>query len=39
VGVLAQAKGVKVLQPFIIGLSGAILITWLGLPRVKFSSE
>ncbi|KAJ5320640.1 hypothetical protein PENANT_c033G09125 [Penicillium antarcticum] len=39
VGVLAQAKGVKVLQPFIIALSGAILITWLGLPRVKFSSE
>ncbi|KAJ5864107.1 Major facilitator superfamily domain general substrate transporter [Penicillium soppii] len=35
VGVLAQAKGVKVLQPFIIGLSGAILITWLGLPRVS----
>ncbi|KAJ9481891.1 hypothetical protein VN97_g11564 [Penicillium thymicola] len=34
VGVLAQAKGVKVLQPFIIALSGAILITWLGLPRV-----
>ncbi|KAJ6094508.1 hypothetical protein N7467_002021 [Penicillium canescens] len=39
VGVLAQAKGVKVLQPFIIALSGAILITWLGLPRVKFSRE
>ncbi|KAJ5756912.1 uncharacterized protein N7511_007094 [Penicillium nucicola] len=39
VGVLAQAKGVKVLQPFIIALSGAILLTWLGLPRVKFSSE
>ncbi|KAJ5365002.1 Major facilitator superfamily domain general substrate transporter [Penicillium concentricum] len=35
VGVLAQAKGVKVLQPFIIALSGAILITWLGLPRVS----
>ncbi|KAJ5786975.1 Major facilitator superfamily domain general substrate transporter [Penicillium paradoxum] len=35
VGVLAQAKGVKVLQPFIIALSGAILVTWLGLPRVS----
>ncbi|CAG8285795.1 unnamed protein product [Penicillium salamii] len=35
VGVLAQAKGVQVLQPFIIGLSGAILIAWLGLPRVS----
>ncbi|KAJ5322034.1 Major facilitator superfamily domain general substrate transporter [Penicillium brevicompactum] len=35
VGVLAQAKGVKVLQPFIIGLSGAILIAWFGLPRVS----
>ncbi|KAJ5541868.1 Major facilitator superfamily domain general substrate transporter [Penicillium sp. DV-2018c] len=35
VGVLAQAKGVKVLQPFIIALSGAILITWLGLPRAS----
>lgn len=35
VGVLAQAKGVKVLQPFIIGLSGAILIAWFGLPRAS----
>ncbi|CAG8172695.1 unnamed protein product [Penicillium nalgiovense] len=35
VGVLAQAKGVKVLQPFIVALSGAILLTWLGLPRVS----
>ncbi|KAJ5501864.1 Major facilitator superfamily domain general substrate transporter [Penicillium fimorum] len=35
VGVLAQAKGVKVLQPFIIALSGAILVTWLVLPRVS----
>ncbi|KAJ5963202.1 Major facilitator superfamily domain general substrate transporter [Penicillium vulpinum] len=35
VGVLAQARGVKVLQPFIIALSGVILITWLGLPRVS----
>ncbi|KAJ5179219.1 hypothetical protein N7492_002429 [Penicillium capsulatum] len=35
VGALAQAKGVQVLQPFIIGLSGAILLAWLGLPRVS----
>ncbi|KAJ5081278.1 Major facilitator superfamily domain general substrate transporter [Penicillium alfredii] len=35
VGALAQAKGVKVLQPFIIALSGAILLAWLGLPRVS----
>ncbi|KZN87414.1 Bypass of stop codon protein [Penicillium chrysogenum] len=35
VGVLAQAKGVQVLQPFIVALSGAILLTWLGLPRVS----
>lgn len=35
VGALAQAKGVQVLQPFIIALSGAILFAWLGLPRVS----
>ncbi|OQE28360.1 hypothetical protein PENSTE_c003G06133 [Penicillium steckii] len=35
VGALAQAKGVRVLQPFIIALSGAIFLAWLGLPRVK----
>ena len=34
VGVLAQAKGVKVLMPFIIALSGAILIVWNFLPRI-----
>ncbi|KAJ5169242.1 uncharacterized protein N7482_004836 [Penicillium canariense] len=35
VGALAQAKGVQVLQPFIIALSGAIFLAWLGLPRVS----
>ncbi|CAI7676441.1 unnamed protein product [Penicillium pancosmium] len=35
VGALAQAKGVQVLQPFIIALSGAIFLMWLGLPRVS----
>ncbi|KAJ5466641.1 hypothetical protein N7539_009370 [Penicillium diatomitis] len=35
VGALAQAKGVQVLQPFAIALSGAILLAWLGLPRAS----
>ena len=35
VGALAQAKGVQVLQPFIIALSAAILLAWLALPRVS----
>lgn len=35
VGAIAQSKGVKVLQPFILGLSGGILILWLGLPRLS----
>lgn len=35
VGAIAQLKGVKVLQPFILGLSGGILILWLGLPRLS----
>lgn len=34
VGVLAEAKGVSVLMPFIIALSGAILILWNSLPRM-----
>jgi len=34
VGAIAQAKGVQVLQPFILGLSGWILLLWLGLPRI-----
>ncbi|OJJ42685.1 hypothetical protein ASPZODRAFT_29009 [Penicilliopsis zonata CBS 506.65] len=35
VGAIAEAKGVKVLQPFILGVSGAILFLWLCLPRVS----
>ncbi|KAL4954287.1 major facilitator superfamily domain-containing protein [Aspergillus filifer] len=34
VGAVAQAKGVEVLQPFVIGLSGGILLLWLALPRM-----
>ncbi|KAL4889902.1 major facilitator superfamily domain-containing protein [Aspergillus ambiguus] len=34
VGAIAQARGVQVLQPFIIGLSGGIFLLWLGLPRM-----
>ncbi|CAI7610176.1 unnamed protein product [Penicillium bialowiezense] len=35
VGVLAEARGVQVLMPFIIALSGAILILWNLLPRMR----
>ncbi|KAL5365058.1 major facilitator superfamily domain-containing protein [Aspergillus floccosus] len=34
VGAIAQARGVQVLQPFIIGLSGGIFLLWCGLPRM-----
>ncbi|KAJ5766200.1 uncharacterized protein N7511_003816 [Penicillium nucicola] len=37
VGVLAQVKGVEVLMPFILALSGAILILWNFLPRMPKS--
>lgn len=33
VGVLAQAEGVRVLQPIILALLGVIWLLWLGLPR------
>ncbi|GAB7350687.1 hypothetical protein MBLNU459_g1249t1 [Dothideomycetes sp. NU459] len=33
-GVIAQAKGVQVLQPIILSLIVAIWILWLGLPRL-----
>ncbi|KAF7589565.1 hypothetical protein BBP40_004144 [Aspergillus hancockii] len=39
VGAIAQARGVEVLQPFIIGLSAGILLLWLGLPRVPKKGE
>ncbi|KAL2801916.1 major facilitator superfamily domain-containing protein [Aspergillus granulosus] len=34
VGAVAQAKGVKVLQPFVIGLSAGITLLWCALPRM-----
>jgi fucose permease len=34
VGVLAQAKGVLVLMPFTIALSGAMLLLWNCLPGI-----
>jgi fucose permease len=39
VGAIAQAKGVKVLQPFVIGLLGAIMGLWMGLPRIPAQHE
>ncbi|GAD93794.1 MFS transporter [Paecilomyces variotii No. 5] len=38
-GALAEAHGVQVLQPFIIALSGAILLLWLGLPRMPKKTD
>jgi fucose permease len=32
-GAIAQARGVKVLQPFIIALMVVVLALWMGLPR------
>jgi fucose permease len=39
VGAIAQAKGVKVLQPFAIGLLGAIMGLWMCLPRIPAQHE
>lgn len=39
VGALAQAKGVSVLQPFILALLAVILIVWLMLPRIGKKKE
>ena len=35
VGAISQAKGVQILQPFILALMAAILITWLFLPKLS----
>jgi fucose permease len=35
VGAIAQAKGVAVLQPIIVALLGAILLIWIGLPKIE----
>ncbi|KAL2849839.1 major facilitator superfamily domain-containing protein [Aspergillus pseudoustus] len=34
VGAVAQAKGVEVLQPFVVGLSAGITLLWCALPRM-----
>ncbi|KAI1342965.1 MFS general substrate transporter [Xylariaceae sp. FL0016] len=34
VGAIAQAKGVQVLQPIILGLLSIIFLFWIGLPRM-----
>lgn len=34
VGAIAQTRGVQVLQPFALALLGAVLIVWLGMPRM-----
>ncbi|XDG05949.1 hypothetical protein ABKA04_005564 [Annulohypoxylon sp. FPYF3050] len=39
VGAIAQARGVQVLQPIILGLLGVILIFWIGLPRMDKKKE
>lgn len=40
VGIIAQNRGVKALQPFILGLSGAIFLLWtLGLPQISKASQ
>ncbi|KAI0016781.1 putative MFS transporter [Xylariomycetidae sp. FL0641] len=39
VGAIAQAKGVQVLQPVILGLLGAIFLIWTGLPRIEKKRE
>ncbi|GAW14199.1 hypothetical protein ANO14919_035960 [Xylariales sp. No.14919] len=35
VGAIAQAKGVQVLQPFVLALLAAIFLVWCGLPRME----
>jgi fucose permease len=39
VGAIAQAKGVQVLQPFILALLAACFCLWLGLPRMNKRRE
>jgi fucose permease len=39
VGAIAQAKGVKVLQPIVLALLGVILGLWLCLPRIRRKAE
>lgn len=39
IGLLAQHRGVQVLQPIILGLLGALLGVWLSLPRLRKKSD
>lgn len=39
VGAIAQVKGVKVLQPVVLGLFAVIWCLWLGLPRIHKKNE
>ncbi|KAF2131701.1 MFS general substrate transporter [Dothidotthia symphoricarpi CBS 119687] len=39
VGAIAQARGVRVLQPVVLGLLGGIWGLWLGLPRFRAKVE
>ena len=39
VGAIAQAKGVKVLQPIVLALLAAILALWICLPRIRKKTE
>lgn len=39
IGVVAQAKGVKTLQPIILALMCAILALWLCLPKINKKRE
>ncbi|KAK8219247.1 hypothetical protein M8818_000981 [Zalaria obscura] len=39
VGAIAQAKGVQVLQPIVLGLLVAIWLVWLGLPKMGKKRE
>lgn len=38
-GILAQASGVKVLQPIILALLGVLMVIWLCLPRIDKRRE
>lgn len=35
VGLIAQSKGVQVLQPIILALLVVVWLLWLGLPRIE----
>ena len=39
IGAIAQAKGVKVLQPIVLAILAAILVLWLCLPRMGKKRE